>query len=147
MNNSEHQRTSMGSQTFVDGKFFAKRICVAPPSARKVKLFATLARIVYNLMKRTKISLVVCLGLVGSQWAVAASPKLEPAPEAKKQPVKDSYYGITISDDYRWFEDLKSPEVQVWAQKQTQRAEKFLGALPGRAAIAHEVRKLISAQP
>jgi prolyl oligopeptidase len=147
MNNSEHQRTSTGSQTFVVGKFFAKRICVAPRSARKVKLFATLARIVYNLMKRTKISLVVCLGLVGSQWAVAASPKLEPAPETKKQPVKDSYYGITISDDYRWLEDLKSPEVQVWAQKQTQRAEKFLGALPGRAAIAHEVRKLISAQP
>ncbi len=98
-------------------------------------------------MKFTKISLFVWFGLVGSQWAFAVSPKLEPAPEAKKQPVKDSYYGVTVQDDYRWLEDLKSPEVKAWAEKQTQRAEKFLAALPGRSAIADEVRKLISVQP
>ncbi|HEX3446450.1 MAG TPA: prolyl oligopeptidase family serine peptidase [Chthoniobacterales bacterium] len=98
-------------------------------------------------MKFAKISLLVWLGLIGAQWAVAVSPRLEPAPETKKEPVKDSYYGITISDDYRWLEDLKNPEVGTWAQKQSQRAEKFLAALPGRAAIADEVRKLISTQP
>ncbi|MGA8482434.1 MAG: prolyl oligopeptidase family serine peptidase [Chthoniobacterales bacterium] len=98
-------------------------------------------------MKFTKISLFVWFGLIGSQWAFAVSPKLEPAPEAKKQPVKDSYYGVTVQDDYRWLEDLKSPEVKAWAEKQTQRAEKFLAALPGRSAIADEVRKLISVQP
>jgi prolyl oligopeptidase len=98
-------------------------------------------------MKFTKIALLVCLGFIGAKWAVAASPKLEPAPETKKQPVQDGYFGTTISDDYRWLEDLKSPEVKAWAQKQTQRAENFLAALPGRAAIADEVRKLISAQP
>jgi Serine proteases of the peptidase family S9A len=98
-------------------------------------------------MKRTKISLLAGFSLIGAQWAVAAPPKLEPAPQTKKQPVEDSYYGTTISDDYRWLEDLKSPEVKAWAQKQTQRAEKFLAALPGRAAIADEVRNLISAQP
>src|ERR1700757_1340079 len=98
-------------------------------------------------MKFAKILLLVWLGLVGASWAVAASPGLEPVPETKKQPVKDSYYETTISDDYRWLEDLKSPEVKAWAQKQTQRTEKFLAALPGRAAIADDVRKLISAQP
>jgi prolyl oligopeptidase len=97
-------------------------------------------------MKFAKISLLVWLAFIGANWA-GASPKLEPAPETKKQAVKDSYFGTTISDDYRWLEDLKSPEVRAWAQKQTQRAEKFLAALPGRAAIADEVRKLISAQP
>src|SRR5260221_481272 len=74
-------------------------------------------------MKLTKISLLVWFGLLGSQWTLAASPELEPAPEAKKQPVKDSYYGVTVQDDYRWLEDLKSPEVKAWAEKQTQRAE------------------------
>jgi len=98
-------------------------------------------------MKFTKISLLVWFGLVGSQWALAVSPELEPAPEAKKQPVKDNYYGVTVQDDYRWLEDLKSPEVKAWSEKQTQRAEKFLMALPGRSAIADEVRKLISVQP
>jgi prolyl oligopeptidase len=98
-------------------------------------------------MRFTKISLLVWFSLIGSQWVLAVSPQLEPAPETKKQPVKDSYYGTTVVDDYRWLEDLKSPEVKAWAQKQTQRAEKFLTALPGRTAIAAEVRKLVSAQP
>jgi prolyl oligopeptidase len=98
-------------------------------------------------MKFAKISSLVWFGLIGSQCAFAVSPKLEPAPETKKQPVKDSYYGVTVQDDYRWLEDLKSPEVKAWAEKQTQRAEKFLAALPGRTAIADEVRKLISIQP
>jgi prolyl oligopeptidase len=99
------------------------------------------------LMKLTKISLLAVFGLVGSQWAFAESPKLEPAPETKKQPVKDIYWGVTVQDDYRWLEDLKNPEVKAWAEKQNQRTEKFLGALPGRAAIGEEVKKLISIQP
>lgn len=98
-------------------------------------------------MKLTKISLLAWSVLIGSQWAFAESPKLEPAPETKKRPVKDSYSGVTVQDDFRWLEDLKSPEVKAWAEKQNQRAEKFLIALPGRSAIADEVRKLISMQP
>jgi prolyl oligopeptidase len=99
------------------------------------------------LIKLKNIPLFVCLGLAGSQWAFAAPPKLESAPETKKQPVKDSYYGTTIQDDYRWLEDLKSPGVKAWAEKQNQRSEKFLAALPGRTAIAEEMKKLISVQP
>jgi prolyl oligopeptidase len=99
------------------------------------------------LINLTKFSLLLWLGLIGSEWALAASPKLDPAPETKKQPVKDSYYGVTVQDDYRWLEDLKSPEVKAWAEKQTQRSEKFLAALPGRSAMAEEVKKLISVQP
>jgi prolyl oligopeptidase len=99
------------------------------------------------LINLTKFSLLLWLGLIGSEWALAASPKLDPAPETKKQPVKDSYYRVTVQDDYRWLEDLKSPEVKAWAEKQTQRSEKFLAALPGRSAMAEEVKKLISVQP
>ncbi|HEY4780991.1 MAG TPA: hypothetical protein VIH54_04175, partial [Chthoniobacterales bacterium] len=98
-------------------------------------------------MKHTKISLLAGLGLIGSQWAFAESPKLEPAPETKKQPVKDSYYDVTVQDDYRWLEDLKSSEVKTWAEQQNQRSEKFLAALPGRSAIAEEMKKLTSIQP
>jgi prolyl oligopeptidase len=98
-------------------------------------------------MKLTKITLLAWVGLIGSQWASAASPKLEPAPETKKQPVKDSYYDVTVQDDYRWLEDLKSPEVKAWAEKQNQRSERFLAALPGRAEIAEEMKKLTSIQP
>jgi prolyl oligopeptidase len=98
-------------------------------------------------MKRTKITLLAGLGLIGSQWVFAESPKLEPAPETKKQPVTDSYYDVTVQDDYRWLEDLKSPQVKAWAEQQNQRSEKFLAALPGRSAIAEEVKTLTSVQP
>jgi prolyl oligopeptidase len=112
-----------------------------------VKLLAILHRIPFKSMKRTKISLLAGLGLIGSHWAFAETPRLEPAAETKKQPVKDSYYGVTIQDDYRWLEDLKSPEVKTWAEQQNQRSEKFLAALPGRSAIAEEMKKLTSVQP
>ncbi len=99
------------------------------------------------LVKLNKISLVAGLGLLGSQLAFAASPKLEPPPETRKQPEKDSYYGTTVQDDFRWLEDVQSPEVKAWAEKQNQRSEKFLEALPGRPAIADELKKLVAVQP
>jgi prolyl oligopeptidase len=98
-------------------------------------------------MKFTTISLITCFGLIGTQGAFAQSPKLDPAPETRKQPVKDDYSGTVIQDDYRWLEDLKSPEVKAWAEKQNQRSKKFLEALPGRAAIGDELRKLVAVQP
>ena len=99
------------------------------------------------LTKLGKILLLMGVSWIGSPWVLASGPQLERAPETKKQPVKDGYYGVTVEDDYRWLEDLKSPEVKAWAEKQNQRTEKFLAALPGRTAIAEEVKKLISVQP
>jgi prolyl oligopeptidase len=98
-------------------------------------------------MKLTTISLLAWLGLIGSQSAFAQPPTLDPAPETKKQPVKDDYFGTVLQDDYRWLEDLKSPEVKAWAEEQNQRSKKFLEALPGRAAIADELKKLVAIQP
>ena len=112
-----------------------------------MKLFAQLTCFEFMLTKLKKALLFVSLGLIGSDWVFATVPKLESAPEAKKQPVNDTYYGTTVRDDYRWLEDLKSPEVKAWAEKQNQRTEKFLMALPGRAAIAEELKKLVSVQP
>jgi prolyl oligopeptidase len=99
------------------------------------------------LTKLGKILLFIGVSWIGSPWVFAVGPQLESPPETRKQPVKDNYFGTTIEDDYRWLEDLKSPEVKAWAEKQDQRTEKFLAALPGRTAIAEEVKKLISVQP
>jgi prolyl oligopeptidase len=108
---------------------------------RLIKVFLS------QLMRFTTILLLAWFGLIWSHGALAESPELDPAPETKKQPVKDDYSGTVIQDDYRWLEDLKSPEVKAWAEKQNQRSKKFLEALPGRAAIADELKKLVVAQP
>ena len=76
-----------------------------------------------------------------------ASPTLEPAPVTNKQPLTDSLDGITVRDDYRWLEELNDPKVTAWADKQNERAQKFLNGLPGRAQLAAQIKKLITATP
>ena len=42
-------------------------------------------------------------------------------PHTKKIPTEETLHGVTIKDDYRWLEDISSPEVQSWIDAQTER--------------------------
>jgi prolyl oligopeptidase len=77
----------------------------------------------------------------------AAVPEVEPAPSTGKQPVTDLYHGVAVRDDFRWLEQLNDPKVKAWAEAQNERAQKFLNALPGRAQMAAQIKKLISSIP
>lgn len=35
-------------------------------------------------------------------------------PATKEIPVVDDYFGTKVTDNYRWLEDLKDPNVQNW---------------------------------
>ena len=74
-------------------------------------------------------------------------PSLEAAPPTAKQPVTDVFGGVTVKDDYRWLEQLTDPKVKAWAEKQNERAQKFLNAIPGRAQLAAQIKKLITSMP
>jgi prolyl oligopeptidase len=91
------------------------------------------------------------LGLACSAFffslAGQASVPLEPAPATAKQPVTDVLDGITVKDNYRWLEQLNDPKVKAWAEKQNERSQKFLNALPDRAQLAAQIKKLITAMP
>jgi|SRR5690606_27858876 len=39
-------------------------------------------------------------------------------PASKTVEVSDTYFGTTVSDPYRWLEDLKNPEVETWFKAQ-----------------------------
>jgi prolyl oligopeptidase len=77
----------------------------------------------------------------------AAAPSLGAAPATSKQPVTDVFDGVTVTDDYRWLEQLNDPKVKAWAEKQNERSQKFLNALPGRAQLAAQIKKLITSEP
>ena len=77
----------------------------------------------------------------------AGAPSLEAAPPTAKQPVTDVFGGVTVKDDYRWLEQLTDPKVKAWAEKQNERAQKFLNALPDRAQLAAQIKKLITSMP
>ncbi len=63
-------------------------------------------------------------------------------PASRKEEVKENIHGVEVRDPYRWLEDEKSPEVRSWLKNQDQMARAYLGALPGRAAIARRLQQL-----
>jgi len=67
--------------------------------------------------------------------AVAAPPP----PVAPVVPVADDYYGTSVTDNYRYFEDLKNPQVQAWMKGQAEYARAVLDSLPGRRTLLERV--------
>ena len=68
-------------------------------------------------------------------------------PSAPKRPVKDTYHGVTVIDDYRWLENFADPEVKQWVSKENAYTRALLDKLPGRPALAHEVDATIKKLP
>src|SRR5262249_29525280 len=88
------------------------------------------------------VFLLIFLSLLSGN---AEPPELVAPPPAKKEPVTDTYHGVTIRDDYRWLENLKSPETRGWAQAQNERARHYIESLPMYAKIRTDVEDQIRA--
>ena len=53
-------------------------------------------------------------------------------PVAPVKPVTDTYFGTKVVDNYRWMEDLNSPELVAWWHAQAAYTKDYLAKLPGR---------------
>src|SRR5258708_6178037 len=82
--------------------------------------------------------------LLSTSCALHAADKLT-QPVAPVRPVTDTYFGTPVVDNYRWMEDLKSPEVQTWMQAQAAYTKNFLGKLPERDALVKRIESLDNA--
>ncbi|MGP8184690.1 MAG: prolyl oligopeptidase family serine peptidase [Terracidiphilus sp.] len=49
-----------------------------------------------------------------------------PPPAAEIKPVVDNYFGIKITDNYRWLEDRKSPETQAFIDAENAYTDRYL---------------------
>ena len=74
-------------------------------------------------------------------FALAATVRAGP-PATRVEPVVDTYFGQSISDPYRWLEDLRSPDVRAWFTAQNDYTRSVLDALPARAALRKELAAL-----
>jgi len=54
----------------------------------------------------------------------------------------DQYHGISVSDPYRWMEDIDSPQTRAWVQAQAKISGDYLAALPHRNEIARRLKAL-----
>src|SRR5258708_14659806 len=72
----------------------------------------------------------------------AAAAAIPPAPVARGAIVKDTYFGETLSDPYRWMENDKDPEWTAFLKGQDAHTRAVLEAIPGRAALSKRIRQL-----
>jgi prolyl oligopeptidase len=68
--------------------------------------------------------------------------EVPPVPATPKQPVVDQYHGVKVTDDYRWLEDDKNPQVIAWTAAQDAHARGILDPLSVHAAIYQFMKKL-----
>ena len=84
-------------------------------------------------------SILLALLAFAASLAGAAPP---PPPTAPAVPVTDDYFGTKVTDNYRYFEDLKSPQVQAWMKGQADYTRAVLDSLPGRKALLERITAL-----
>jgi prolyl oligopeptidase len=73
--------------------------------------------------------------------AVLAAP-----PPTKKEPVTDTYHGVTVADPYRWLEDWNNPQVKAWSDAQNAYARGVLDKLPGVETLRQRLTKIMTAK-
>ncbi len=66
------------------------------------------------------------------------------SPPALRQPVEDTYFGVKVSDPYRWLENANDPRTLAWSQAENARTRSFLDKLPIRARIHARLDALTS---
>ena len=78
--------------------------------------------------------------------ATVATAQTNP-PVAPVKDVTDTYFGVAISDPYRYMEDMKDPEVVAWMKAQADYTHVVLDRIPQRAVLLSEIQKYGDAAP
>ncbi|HEX7758557.1 MAG TPA: prolyl oligopeptidase family serine peptidase [Caulobacteraceae bacterium] len=79
--------------------------------------------------------------VLAARVARAAAP-VPPAPIARVEVVKDTYFGETLSDPYRWMENSKDPDWLPFLKGQNDHTRAILDTIPGRGALLTRIQSL-----
>jgi len=97
------------------------------------------------------LTLPACLAatLVASaqtaQPAQAAQAAQTALPTAAVRNVPEVFFGTTVDDPYRDFEDIKNPTVAAWMKAHSDHARSVLERIPGRKALREAIERFDSA--
>ncbi len=92
-------------------------------------------------MPRFRPAAFLLLALAAS--ALAADQQALKPPPTPVRPATDTYYGVTITDPYRWLEDQNSAETRAWIDAENAYTHKVLSQFTGRAALRDQVAKVM----
>jgi prolyl oligopeptidase len=65
-------------------------------------------------------------------------------PAARQAEQTDDYFGTTVSDPYRWMEDVDSPELKTWIDAENELTQRYLAQIPFRETIERRLMELIN---
>ena len=95
-------------------------------------------------MRSLPVAVVVTVSALSAAGVLAG--ELAPLPATPKRAVATDYGGLKVSEDYRWLEDSKLPEVRGWSDAENARARGFLKSLPSVEAIRGRVSTLMKSR-
>ena len=88
--------------------------------------------------RRTLLASTAALGLTvlagGARARTVAGP-----PVASVRPVTEDFFGVKLTDRYRWMENPRDPEWTPYLMGQNAYARKVLAAIPGREDLARKI--------
>jgi prolyl oligopeptidase len=109
-----------------------------------------------SIPRRGARALTLALALATPLLAPAWAQKAPAAPSAATQAalpvapvhnVPETFFGTTVDDPYRDFENTKSPAVAAWMKAHSDHAHAVLMAIPGRAGMREKLERYDSATP
>src|SRR5215831_10078544 len=83
-----------------------------------------------HLPDHTNMNKFIVLVIAVVAWMSRAAEWQYPA--TKTVDTRDTYFGRTYKDPYRWLENLKDKEVEAWFKAQAESTDKLLAKIPGR---------------
>jgi prolyl oligopeptidase len=97
-------------------------------------------------MKRYRLIVATFFAFAtASTYAQSTAPSSPPV--APVRPVTEDYFGIKVTDPYRYMENLEDPAVQQWLKGQADFTRSQLDRIPGRAALLADIKKYVDAVP
>src|SRR3990172_3719295 len=93
-------------------------------------------------MRSLLAALVALFAIFAAPPRPAGAGNLPPQPEAPKRTVLDTYWGVSVPDDYQYMEDAKDPAVANWASEQNAHTRAWLDQHAERKAILDRVTAL-----
>ena len=97
-------------------------------------------------MKTTTLLFMIIL-FVGCNRFIKNSILLPAYPVAPSKPVSETYFGVTIQDDYRNLEDLSDSLVLNWFKEEGMYADKVLGNISGRTRLLKKMQNYSHRKP
>jgi prolyl oligopeptidase len=79
--------------------------------------------------------------------ALAKTPASSGPPVARVEPVRDTYFGQTVVDPYRWMENPKDKDWEPFMRGQDAHARATLRAIPGRDRLKQRIAELSGGTP